>query len=148
MRRNAKLRDMNISVPVTDERAIEVLASGLELNHGAQLAVDITVRSAQHAGGHVQTPVLTEARHDKEASMRSCVKVVDASLWLLALRQEDGGALRHSPSSNNWQLHVHAKPRLHCGSPHSWLAEAVVPDVVRFLQPCIRRVPCVFFGRH
>ena len=40
---------------------------------------------------------------------------------LLALRQEDGGALRHSPSSNNWQFHVHAKPRLHCGSPRSWL---------------------------
>ena len=30
MRRNAKLRDMNISVPAMDERAIEVLASGLE----------------------------------------------------------------------------------------------------------------------
>ena len=30
VRRNAKLRDMNISVPATDERAIEVLASGLE----------------------------------------------------------------------------------------------------------------------
>ena len=41
VRRNARLRDMNISVPVTDERAIEVLASGLELNHGAQLAVDV-----------------------------------------------------------------------------------------------------------
>ena len=36
VRRNAKLRDMNISV----------LASGLELNHEEQLAVDITVRSA------------------------------------------------------------------------------------------------------
>ena len=29
VRRNAKLRDMTISVPATDERAIEVLASGL-----------------------------------------------------------------------------------------------------------------------
>ena len=52
--------------------------------------------------------------------MRSCVKAVDASSWLLALRQEDGGALRHSPSSNNWQLHVLAKPRLLCSSPRSW----------------------------
>ena len=35
--------------------------------------------------------------------MRSCVKAVVASSSL-ASRQEDGGALRHSPSSSNWQL--------------------------------------------
>ena len=62
----------------------------------------------------VDGAVLTEARHDKEAKY-------DASSWLLALRQEDGGALRHSPSSDNWQSHVHTKPRLLCGSPRSWL---------------------------
>ena len=74
VRRNAKLRDMNINVSATDERAIEVLASGLGLNHGAQLAVDITVRSAFTACGRarpntstVDGAVLTEARHDKEA---------------------------------------------------------------------------------
>ena len=54
VRRNAKLRDMNISVPATDERAIEVLASGLELNHGAPLAVDIIVRSAVTACGRAR----------------------------------------------------------------------------------------------
>ena len=74
VRRNTKLRDMNISVPATDDRSIEVLASGLELNHGAQLAVDITVQSAVTACGRarpnastVDGAVLTEARHDKEA---------------------------------------------------------------------------------
>ena len=73
VRLNAKLRDMNIDVPATDERAIEVLASGLELNHGAQLAVDITVRSAVTACGRarpnaaaVDGAVLEEARHQKE----------------------------------------------------------------------------------
>ena len=74
VRRNAKLWDMNISVPATDERAIEVLVSGLEFNHGAQLAVDITVRSAVTACGGarpnastVDGAVLVEASRDKEA---------------------------------------------------------------------------------
>ena len=46
VRCNTKLRDMNVAVPAADERAIEVLASGLPLFQGAQLAVDVTVRSA------------------------------------------------------------------------------------------------------
>ena len=46
VRFNTKLRDMNVAVSANDERAIEVLASGLPLYQDAQLAVDITVRSA------------------------------------------------------------------------------------------------------
>ena len=42
VRCNAKLVDMNVAVHANDERAVEVLASGLPLFHGAQLAVDIT----------------------------------------------------------------------------------------------------------
>ena len=45
---------MNINVPAADQRAIEVLASGLEMNHGAQLAVDITVRSAVTSCGRAR----------------------------------------------------------------------------------------------
>ena len=37
---------MSVPVPAKDEGAIEVLASGLPLHHSAQLAVDITIRSA------------------------------------------------------------------------------------------------------
>ena len=73
VRINTKLRDMNLSVPATDERAIEVLASGLPMNHGAQMAVDITMRSAVTSCGRarpnaatVDGAVLTEARRDKE----------------------------------------------------------------------------------
>ena len=44
--RNVKLRDLNVQVPATDEREIEVVAAGLSIHHGAQLAVDITLRSA------------------------------------------------------------------------------------------------------
>ena len=43
---SVKLRDMNISISATDDRAIEVLAMGLPLHQGAQLAIDITLRSA------------------------------------------------------------------------------------------------------
>ena len=46
VRTNTLLRDMNLCVPAVDARAIEVLATGLLLHHGAQLAVDITLRSA------------------------------------------------------------------------------------------------------
>ena len=46
VRCNAKLREMNVDVAASDERAMEVLASKLPLYHGAQLAVDITLRSA------------------------------------------------------------------------------------------------------
>ena len=49
VRFNAMLRDMNIAVAATDHRAIEVLASGLPLQHGVQLAVDITIPCAHTA---------------------------------------------------------------------------------------------------
>ena len=45
VRVNAKLRDMNVEVRADDEGAIGVLASGLPIHQGAQLTVDITVRS-------------------------------------------------------------------------------------------------------
>ena len=54
VRFNAKLRDMNLlSVAADDERAIEVLASGLPL-FKAQLAVDVTLRCALTADGRAQ----------------------------------------------------------------------------------------------
>ena len=75
VRVNAKLRDMNVQIRADDERAIEVLASGLPIFHGAQLAVDITLRSPLTSGGlprpeaaHVDGVVLLHrARGDKEA---------------------------------------------------------------------------------
>ena len=59
VRLNAILWDMNINVPAADEWAIEVLASGLEMNHGAQLAVDITVRSAVTSCGRARLNPVT-----------------------------------------------------------------------------------------
>ena len=45
VRCNTKLTNMNVHVPAHDERAIEVLASGLPLHHGGQLEVDITSKA-------------------------------------------------------------------------------------------------------
>ena len=43
---NTRLRDMNVGVTSTDERNIEVLAQDLPCFGGAQLAIDVTLRSA------------------------------------------------------------------------------------------------------
>ena len=45
---------MNLAMAASDDRAIEVLASGLPLFFGAQLAADITVRCALAADGTAQ----------------------------------------------------------------------------------------------
>ena len=50
VRFNCLLREMNVAVRAEDERRIEVLASGLPLFDGAQLAVD-TLRSALTSNG-------------------------------------------------------------------------------------------------
>ena len=64
---------MNVTVRADDERVLEVLASGLPLHHGAQLAVDTTLRSALSAAGlpspsaaPVNGAALARARRDKE----------------------------------------------------------------------------------
>ena len=74
MRCNTKFRDLNVGVSVEDEKATEVVASGLPLHHGAQLAVDITLRSATTAAGlpctnaaHTNGAVLHRARVEKAA---------------------------------------------------------------------------------
>ena len=43
--RHVRLADMNLDVPVADERRIEVVANGLPLWHGSQLALDATIVS-------------------------------------------------------------------------------------------------------
>ena len=43
--RHVRLADMNLDVPVSDERRIEVVVNGLPLWHGSQLALDATIVS-------------------------------------------------------------------------------------------------------
>ena len=63
MRCNANLREMNVDVVASDEFTVEVVASGLPLYHGAQLAVDITLRSALSAKSVWPKSVLAKVGH-------------------------------------------------------------------------------------
>ena len=96
VRFNTMLRDMNINVSADDHRSIEVLASGLPLHHGAQIAVDITLRCALRSCGnaHVHAAVmngavLARAREEKE---RKYVELLDADRCrLVVIAMETGG---------------------------------------------------------
>ena len=92
MRFNTRLREMNVAISANDERSIEVLASGLLVHHGAQLAVDVTVRCAFTCGGnaHPQTAstnraVLTRARADKEKKYAELLESERCRLVVVAL---------------------------------------------------------------
>ena len=81
---------------------IEVLVSGLPMHHGAQLAVDITMRSALTANGsacpnaaHTDGAVLLRARVDKE---RKCHELLDAErcrLVVVGLAKMDEDVVVH-----------------------------------------------------
>ena len=70
VRENQLLRDLNVAVPASDTRRIEVIANGLPLYGGVQLAIDTTVVSALTGAGapRGQRPgqALSEARRAKE----------------------------------------------------------------------------------
>ena len=51
VRTNMFVRDMDLDVPVSDGRRLEVVVDGLFLHGGAQLAVDTTLLCALHADG-------------------------------------------------------------------------------------------------
>ena len=54
MKFNAFLRNMNIAVPASDERRIEVMAQDLPCFCGSQLAIDVTLRSGLGRSGEPQ----------------------------------------------------------------------------------------------
>ena len=96
VRFNCLLREMNVAVRAEDERRIEVLASGLPLFHGAQLAVDITLRSALACNGEprpgaarVNGSVCERARADKETKYAELLEGDRCRLVVVAL--ETGG---------------------------------------------------------
>ena len=120
---NTKLRDMNDLVPAHDERPIEVLVSGLPLHHGAQLAVDITLRSALTAQGrarpnasHVNGAVLTRAREEKEAKYHELLSSERCRLVEVAI--ETGG--RWSSEAIEFVSLLVAPPLLRGSVFHFW----------------------------
>ena len=111
--RNVRLADMNIDVPVSDDRRIEIVANGLALWHGSQQAVDATIVSPVTRAGEAQpelTCTLAElSTEPRDASvirltLSSCVPVaaawslsVSKSAVVLAPKQPPGSAC--SPGS-------------------------------------------------
>ena len=96
MRFNAFLRDMNLGVLAQDGRRIEVLAQGVPCFAGAQLAVDVTLRSALSCAGSARPraafedgAVLEQAREDKERTYPELVGCRRCQLVVVAL--ETGG---------------------------------------------------------
>ena len=93
VRRNV-MRDMNVTVPATDEREVEVVASGLPLQHGAQLAIDVTLRSALTSHGTACTACTNAAGangavREKEAKYAELVNGARCHLAVMAI--ETGG---------------------------------------------------------
>ena len=96
VRTNVLLRDMNIGVAADDGRQLEVLAQGLPCFAGAQLAIDVTLRSSVTACGAPRARAAEEneatcidARRDKEIKYNELVESNRCRLVVLAL--EVGG---------------------------------------------------------
>ena len=86
----------NVGVPATDTRRIKVLAQDLPCFAGAQLAVDITLRSALTINGEAQPEaentdgaVSSEARHDTERGYPELARSVRCRLVVVGI--ETGG---------------------------------------------------------
>ena len=95
--RNVPLANMNIDVPVQDARQIEVVANGLPLWHGAQLAVDTTLvcpvrrdgRPRRHGDSRPGVALQTAARKKRE---QTCPELLAARRCrLVVLGFEVGG---------------------------------------------------------
>ena len=112
---NALVRDLNVAVARFDDRRIEVIANGLPLWNGAQLAVDTTIVSPLTANGVARSlrgparPIaLQEARRRKEATYPELVG--NARCRLVVLGAEVGG--RWSAEAAQFvRLLAHAKAR-------------------------------------
>ena len=127
VRSNVKPRDNNVVVPVEDERAIEVLASGLPMLHGTHLAVDITLRNATSSDGWPQPNVAHRNGSSPQPSQEGQGDQIHG-LWLatgvawLSLRWRQGadGVTRLSSLSTCWLEHPHRKLCLSFVGPYIW----------------------------
>ena len=96
VRTNVLLRDLNLSTPASDDRRIEVVASGVAVLGGAQLAVGVTVRSPLTFGGWAKSrahwhegATAEAARADKESKYPEFMQGNRCRLVVLAV--ETGG---------------------------------------------------------
>ena len=104
------LANMNFDPPPADARAIEILAQGLPLYQGAQLAVDATLVSPVGRDGtahpHTTTLVPPSLRPRGASgclSTQSSSNSAAAASSLLAWKSVAAGAKRRTPSSTAWR---------------------------------------------
>ena len=102
---NFFLRDMNLDTPVTDARQIEVVANGLPMWNGAQVAVDTTMGSPVSADGSARpsaagqpgVPCRSAIRDKRERKYRELLAAGRCRLMVFAVEvggRLDTGALR------------------------------------------------------
>ena len=114
---NVLVRDLNLQAARQDERRIEVIANGLPLWGGSQLAVDTTLVSPltsagvpRRRSGATAGAAPADARRSKE---RTYPEFGRASAWSFsASRLADAGVLKLPASSGRWLEHEHAMPSL------------------------------------
>ena len=123
---NTRLADLNLVVDQVDDRRLEVVANGLPLWNGVQLAVDTTLVSPLTAcgeprrrAGRFQGAALAEARLRKERTYPELLRSHRCRLVVLAL--ELGG--RWSPEAADF-LRLLARARARSAPPR--LRAAVV----------------------
>ena len=80
-RTHAELGDLDTIDTVFDDRSIDILASGLPFHHGAQLAVDIILRSAHNIRGGVPSCFQSQRRRSGQGSARQRTEIPRALGW-------------------------------------------------------------------
>ena len=115
---NAMLRDFDLAAPnPADQRRVEILADGLPLFGGAQLAVDTTLVSPSHCDGsphpraaNVDGAVLQAARLRKERTYPELVGPRRRAR-LVVLAGEVGGQRKPDGSCPCWPERSHPSCR-------------------------------------
>ena len=106
---NVHVRDMDLAVfNNLDGRRLEVVADGLTLWHGAQLAIDTTLVSSLHRDGSTKArtadhngAVLVEARRRKERTYPE-LSGEGGRAWYSQPKLEADGTKRRPPSCQLW----------------------------------------------
>ena len=148
---NVMLRDLDISPPhSSDGRRLEVVAEGLCVFGGCQLALDATIVSALHGDGthrrkaDVEDGVaLKEARRSKEATYPELCRG-DGRARLVVIAGEVGGRWSQETKDFLWSLacEVQVLSEVVAGERAGWMVQEMV------FSPCMFRCEggCLLFG--
>ena len=149
--RNVGLADMNLDEPVADGRRLDIVANGLGLYHGQQLAIDTTCISPTTRAGEPHPGAAADNAHHRKR--RRCPELTRARRCrLIVFAIEVGGrwgseALQITRSLAQARA-AEAPPWLRAAAPNAWLTRwpAIIIAVAangRLLPPCLNSPPMV-----